>query len=336
MMKFSHITALFFTVSLFLFSGCQSNQLDVDVSEVTVKVDILRFEVDLFENKLNTLEAFKSKYGAFVNDYTMGIMGFPGNENEAFAQLMLYKTDPNAKKLYQLVKEKYGDFSVYEKELTKAYQYFKYYYPKDSIPVVITYISNFSLYMNPIGEGYIGVSLDMHMGQDFPSYQYTNIENYWKKILIPQTISVHHIMAHANDKFIGYNRGKHFLDEIVYQGKLLYFLDATLRQVPDPIKIGLTQEEFDWCVKEQSNIWSFFVKEQILYETDSRKFERFIKEGPFTIASGVPEKSPPMLGRYIGWQLVKQYMSKNPEVTLPELMSTIKSEIILQKSRFKP
>ncbi len=336
MMKFSHITALFFTVSLFLFSGCQSNQLDVDVSEVTVKVDILRFEVDLFENKLNTLEAFKAKYGAFVNDYTMGIMGFPGNENEAFAQLMLYKTDPNAKKLYQLVKEKYGDFSVYEKELTKAYQYFKYYYPKDSIPVVITYISNFSLYMNPIGEGYIGVSLDMHMGQDFPSYQYTNIENYWKKILIPQTISVHHIMAHANDKFIGYNRGKHFLDEIVYQGKLLYFLDATLRQVPDPIKIGLTQEEFDWCVKEQSNIWSFFVKEQILYETDSRKFERFIKEGPFTIASGVPEKSPPMLGRYIGWQLVKQYMSKNPEVTLPELMSTIKSEIILQKSRFKP
>jgi hypothetical protein len=336
MMKFSHITALFFTVSLFLFSGCQSNQLDFDVSEVTVKVDILRFEVDLFENKLNTLEAFKAKYGAFVNDYTMGIMGFPGNENEAFAQLMLYKTDPNAKKLYQLVKEKYGDFSVYEKELTKAYQYFKYYYPKDSIPVVITYISNFSLYMNPIGEGYIGVSLDMHMGQDFPSYQYTNIENYWKKILIPQTISVHHIMAHANDKFIGYNRGKHFLDEIVYQGKLLYFLDATLRQVPDPIKIGLTQEEFDWCVKEQSNIWSFFVKEQILYETDSRKFERFIKEGPFTIASGVPEKSPPMLGRYIGWQLVKQYMSKNPEVTLPELMSTIKSEIILQKSRFKP
>ena len=336
MMKFSHITALFFTVSLVLFSGCQSNPLDVDVSEVTVKVDILRFEVDLFENKLNTLEAFKAKYGAFVNDYTMGIMGFPGNENEAFAQLMLYKTDPNAKKLYQLVKEKYDNFSVYEKELTQAYQYFKYYYPKDSIPVVITYISNFSLYMNPIGDGYIGISLDMHMGQDFPPYQYTNIENYWKKILIPQTISVHHITAHANDKFIGYNRGKHFLDEMVYQGKLLYFLDATLRQVPDPIKIGLTQEEFDWCVKEQSNIWSFFVKEQILYETDSRKFDRFFKEGPFTIASGVPEKSPPMLGRFIGWQLVKQYMSKNPEVTLPDLMSTTKSEIILQKSRFKP
>jgi hypothetical protein len=335
-MKFSHITALFFTVSLVLFSGCQSNPLDVDVSEVTVKVDILRFEVDLFENKLNTLEAFKAKYGAFVNDYTMGIMGFPGNENEAFAQLMLYKTDPNAKKLYQLVKEKYANFSVYEKELTQAYQYFKYYYPNDSIPVVITYISNFSLYMNPIGDGYIGISLDMHMGQDFPPYQYTNIENYWKKILIPQTISVHHITAHANDKFIGYNRGKHFLDEMVYQGKLLYFLDATLRQVPDPIKIGLTQEEFDWCVKEQSNIWSFFVKEQILYETDSRKFDRFFKEGPFTIASGVPEKSPPMLGRFIGWQLVKQYMSKNPEVTLPDLMSTTKSEIILQKSRFKP
>ena len=336
MMKFSHITTLFFSVFLFLFSGCQSNQLDVDVSEVDVKLDILRFEVDLFENKLNTLDAFKEKYGAFVNDYTMGIMGFPGNENEAFAQLMLYKTDPNAKRLYQLVKEKYADFSVYEKELTQAYQYFKYYYPKDSIPAVITYISNFSLYMNPIGDGYIGISLDMHMGQDFAPYQYTNIENYWKKILIPQTVSVHHITAHANDKFIIYNRGKHFLDELVYQGKLLYFLDATLKQVPDPIKIGLTQQEYDWCVKEQANIWAFFVKEKILYETDHRKFDRFFKEGPFTFASGVPEKAPPMLGKFIGWQLIKQYMSENPKVTLPELMSTVNSEEILQKSHFKP
>lgn len=335
-MKISHISILILSVFIFLFSACQNNGLKVDVSDVNVKLDVLRFEVDLFENKLNTLDDFKAKYGTFVNDYTMGIMGFSGDENEAFNQLMLYKTDPNAKRLYALVKEKYADFSSYENELTEAYKYFKYYYPNDSIPKVITYISNFSFYMNPVGDGYIGISLDMHMGKDFAPYQYTNIENYWKKILIPQSISVHHILAHANDKFISYHRGKHFLDELVYQGKLLYFIEATLNKVPDPIKIGLTQEEYDWCLKEKSNIWAFFVKEKILYETDNRKYDRFFKEGPYTIASGVPEKTPPMLGKFIGWQLIKQYMLENPKVTLQELMVNKNSEEILQKSHFKP
>jgi hypothetical protein len=73
----------------------------------------------------------------------MGIMGFEGNEQEAFNQLMMFKNDPNAKKQYQLVNQKYQNFEPYEKELTQAYKYFKYYFPKEEIPKIITFISNF-------------------------------------------------------------------------------------------------------------------------------------------------------------------------------------------------
>src|SRR5690606_29405973 len=120
-------------------------------------------------------------------------------EQELFDQLMLFKTDANSKKLYALVKDKFGDFETYKNELTQAYKYFKYHLPNEKIPSIITYTSNFSFYINPVGDGYIGIALDMHMGSDFKYYDYANIESYWRKIQIPQSIVTNHMLAHAND-----------------------------------------------------------------------------------------------------------------------------------------
>ncbi len=337
MKKFFQNPATIFALFLILFSvSCKNNQLDVDVSDIEVKLDIRRFEEDLFENRLTDYSGFSAKYPNFLNAYTQAILGFPGNDTEAFNQLMLFKTDVNAKKMYQFVKEKYHDFTPYENDLTKAYRYFKYYFPNEKIPAVITYTSNFSFYMNPIGEDYIGIALDMHMGQGFVPYKYTNIENYWKKVLEPATIVPLHMLAHANGLFSGTNRKENFTDEMIYWGKLLYFLDATTPWVEDHLKIGMTKQELEWCRNEESNIWAFFVKEKYLYETDSRRFDRLFREGPKTVASGVPEDTPAMIGKFAGWMAVRKYMEENRKVTLSELMNDSNAKGILDKSGYKP
>ena len=332
--QFSITTAVVF-IMLFL-TSCQSNKLDINTGDIEVKLDIRHFENDLFENKLNDYQSFSNKYPFFLTDYNKGIIGFPGNEQEAFQQLMLFKTDVNAKKVYGFVKEKFGNFKPYEDELTEAYKRFKYYFPEEKIPTIITYTSNFSFYVNPVGQDYIGIALDMHLGQDFKPYEYTNIEMYWRKILIPQTIVINHMMAHANDLFLKTNKAKNFTDEMVYYGKLLYFLDAVTPNVPDHIKIGMTQAEFDWCKKEEHNIWAFIVKEKYLFDTDKRRFERLLKEGPKTIASGIPPEAPAMIGRYVGWMAVRMYMDENNSVDLKSLMNNNNAELILQESGYKP
>ncbi len=337
MKKFFHYSTKAAVVFFILFfSSCKNNQLDVDTSNVEVKLNILRFEDDLFENRLNDYGSFSAKYPAFINDYTRAILGFPGNDTDAFNQLMLFKTDPNAKKMYEFVKDKFKDFKPYEDELTKAYKYLKFHFPDAKIPDIVTYTSNFSFYMNPVGQNYIGIALDMHMGQDFVPYKYTNIENYWKKILIPESIVTNHMLAQANDMFVKTNKGENFIDEIIYQGKLLYFLDATTPWVADHIKIGMTKAELEWCKKEEANIWAFFVKEKYLYETDRRRFDRLIKEGPKTIASGVPPEAPAMIGKFSGWMAVRQYMEENTSVSLADLMNDLNAKDILQKSGYKP
>ncbi len=334
--KFIFITSLFVLFALFLLTGCKENRLDVNVSDIHVQLEIKRFEKDLFENKIIDYATAKRSYGYFIDDYTMGIIGLSGDSQTAFNQLMLYKNDQNAKKAYQLIESKFRDFKPYEEQLTKAYQYFKYYFPNEKIPTIITYTGNFSYTMNPVGNGYIGIALDMHMGTDFKPYEFANIEKYWRKILIPESIVTNHMMAHANDLFSGSNLKESFADEMVYYGKLLYFLDATLPSVPDEVKIGMTKEEFEWCKKEEKNIWTFMVKEKYLYETESKKYDKLLNEGPKTILSGVPPDAPAMLGRYTGWMIVRQLMAENPDITIPELMKDKNAKSIIQKSGYKP
>lgn len=338
MKKFFQLTATAFAVFLLLFyTSCSSNRLDVDISDINVKLDIRHFEDDLFENKLTDYQSFNAKYPSFLSDYTLGILSFPYNSaQEAFPQLMLYKTDVNVKGAYNEVKAKFGNFKPYEEELTTAYKYFKYHFPQEKIPSIVTYFSHFSLYMNPVGQDYIGIGLDMHMGEKFKYYDYARIENYWRKNLIPESIVTNHMLAHANDLFLKTHRNKNFIDEMIYQGKLLYFLDATTPKVPDHIKIGMTQKEFEWCKAEEKNIWAFIVKEKYLYDTERKNYERLIKEGPKTIASGVPEDAPAMIGKYAGWMAVRQYMNENSDVSLSELMNDGNAETILQKSGYKP
>jgi uncharacterized protein YjaZ len=144
------------------------------------------------------------------------------------------------------------------------------------------------------------------------------------------------MMAHANDLFLKYNSDKNCLDNMVYQGKLLYFLDATTPKVPDHVKIGLTKEEFEWCQREEKMIWEFIVKEKYIYETEKRKYERLFKEGPRTLAEGVPEDCPAMIGKYAGWMMVRKYMNENSKITLKDLMIDSNADGILKKSNYKP
>lgn len=334
--KFIFITNSFALFIMLLISGCNENRLDVNVSDIEVKLDIKHFETDLFENKIVDYATAKKKYGYFIDDYTQGILGIPGDSVTAFNQLMQLKSNANMQKVYQQVKEKYQNFKPYEQELTEAYQHFKYYFPNEPIPSIVTFTSNFSFYLNPVGEGYIGIGLDMHMGADYKIYDYANIEKYWRKILTPQTIVTNHMMAHANDLFANTNMHGTLADEMIYYGKLLYFLDATVPKVADEVKIGMTKAEFDWCKQEEKSIWAFLVKEKYLYETESKKYEKLITEGPKTILSGVPDEAPAMLGRYTGWMIVRKYMAENPDITLPELMKNNNAKGILQQSGYKP
>jgi len=113
-------------------------------------------------------------------------------------------------------------------------------------------------------------------------------------------------------------------------------MDQVLPDVPDSTKIGYTAKQLDWCKKYEPSIWGYLLDENLLYETDYNKIKKFIDVAPFTSGIGENNEAAPRLGLYEGWQIVKSYMDKHPDVTLPQLMANTDPQQILTDSKYHP
>jgi hypothetical protein len=126
------------------------------------------------------------------------------------------------------------------------------------------------------------------------------------------------------------------VDRMVYHGKVLYLLDRLLPDVADSIKIGYTAPQEDWCKNYEPEIWAYLLQENLLYETDYLKIQKYLTDAPFTPGLGQGNESAPKLGVWVGWQIVKKYMERHPEVSLQQLLLSKNTKIILKESRYKP
>ena len=50
----------------------------------------------------------------------------------------------------------------------------------------------------------------------------------------------------------------------------------------------------------------------------------------------MPPAAPGRTANYIGWQIVKAYMRRNPEADIQDLIEATDAQQFLQKSRYKP
>jgi uncharacterized protein YjaZ len=108
-----------------------------------------------------------------------------------------------------------------------------------------------------------------------------------------------------------------------------------LPSVTDAQKIGYSQEEMDWAKANEEQMWKYFVERELLYSTDSQLDRKFLDPAPFSkFGLELDNESPGRLGRYMGWQIVRAFMEKNP-VGLQQLLDMPADEI-LKKSNYKP
>jgi hypothetical protein len=61
---------------------------------------------------------------------------------------------------------------------------------------------------------------------------------------------------------------------------------------------------------------------------------KYTSDGPFT--SVLSKQAPARIGHWVGWQIIRQYMNNNPDVSLEQLMQENDAQAILKKSKYKP
>lgn len=129
---------------------------------------------------------------------------------------------------------------------------------------------------------------------------------------------------------------KSLLARMVYNGKIMYLMDLVLPDVADSTKIGYTTKQLEWAKGNESNIWGYFLQENLLYETDYNKIQKYVSVAPFTPGLGENNESAPKLGIWAGWQIVRKYMENNPDITLAQLMALTDEQKILNGAKYHP
>jgi len=107
-----------------------------------------------------------------------------------------------------------------------------------------------------------------------------------------------------------------------------------LPDYPGYLKMDYTPAQFDWITKNESHIWAAIIENRMLYSTDNHLIRAFMMDGPFT--AEFSKDSPPRLGEWIGWQIVRTYMDENTNVSLNQLMQENDPQKILTLSGYKP
>jgi hypothetical protein len=337
-MRLTKYTLLFALATLVLFA-CKRNPLKVDISAIESEVEVVRFGEELMqlENKdtVQTWVELSNAHPGFFDLFTYRIIQIGGIGDEYFAELMKgFVTDSMIQAVKADTNKEFSNPKKLEKQLKKAFKYYSYHFPTKELPTIYTYVSGFNQSV-VTAENIVGISLDKYLGRDCIYYQQLNTTPQYKI----QNMHKHKILsdvayAWGITEFGAENQATNLLGNMVQKGKLMYLVDAMLPDMPDSLKIGYTSQQIEWCQMNEPQMWTYLIEKEMLYSSKRMDIVRYINDAPST--SGFPTDSPGRAGIWIGWQIVREYMQKHPECTLPQLMANKNYQKILNDSGYNP
>ena len=333
---------LFFLICLAALS-C-NNKKSADISNINLNIPIERFDQELSGLNSDSISeiapVLRKKYTWFYDDYMEKMVGAgPTWDTVYYTNLRSILRNKDYLELSSTVAQTFPSLEKQQLELNRAFRYIKYYYPKQKFPRLISFISGFAV-QTPIGNDYIGIGLDMFLGKNgdrfYPALR-QSIPQYISRRFNPENISPRVIEAFIREEmFLENDTDRTLISKMVYNGKILYFMDSVLPAITDILKIGYSTEQLEWCKENEAGIWAYFLENDLLFESDYMKIQRYLSEAPFTPGLGENSSSAPKLGVWTGWQIVRQYMEKNPDISVQQLMLEKDAQKILAGSKYKP
>jgi len=326
-------------------AGCGKGKDIPDVSNITIPVEMKRFERDLFSLDTNNMAAglanLETDYGEFGDLFFRKILGSKDSTvapegHEAFVRGFI--TYPAVRHLYDTCQVVFPNLDGLKKDFGQAFQFYKYYFPLQPLSgEVVTYISEYSIGGFLYDGNSIGVGLDFNLGEKYPYQQYNPTNPNFSQYLT-SSFNKDHIVQKSMKLLVqdlnGPPSGNRLLDFMIHNGKELYILDHLLPYAPDSVKLEYSQPQVDWCNENEANIWAYLVSENLLYSTAWKDFRKLVEYSPNS--PGMPDEAPGRTANWLGWQIVKAYMEKHPGISFEELIALKDSQAIMDGSKYKP
>ena len=311
----------------------------------TMQAEVVRFEQLI---KVLPEDDLVSGYRNLAREYPGFAQLYSENLIEArdslslLKELTLTRTDSSYLQLQAEVENRLEDLDYEYRQLSQLLENYSKLLdlPPSSIPRVYTFISGFAyqaFVFDDGGKNGVGLGLDMFLGEDFP-YQEIHPADPLFSYYLSRTYSKEHIVRKAAEVLVEDimipPQKSDFLHLMIWGGKKLYIIDQLLDFVPDSIVTEYTQDQLEWCRDNQAEMWQFFFEEDLFYASDLRRFSKLV--GPAPTSPGMPKESPGRTGNYMGWQIVKAFMERNPGTSIRQLIAFNDAQALLDQSRYKP
>jgi len=312
---------ILFVMSTLLFACADADKVSAEIDKIDVELKVARFDREFAKAKPLDIPILKKTYPYL----------FPAKYSDSVWVAKL--KDTVQVELLSETDQLFSDFSEQKHDLVQLFKHIKYYFPDYTLPKVVTVISDVD-YNNRIilADSLLLIGLDNYLGPEhrfyegLPKYIAAGLD---KKYLTSDVASAFakHVVPKPKDRS--------FLAQMVYYGKELYVKDQLVPFVTDAQKINYSEQQLDWAIANEEQIWRNFIEQEHLYSTNSRLGQRFLDPTPFSkFGLDLDNESPGRIGRFLGWQIVRGFMEKN-DVTLQQMLQ-LPAEEIFKKSNYKP
>lgn len=310
---------MLFGLSLIV-SGCSSSTHPKPQDLPEFSFELIRFE-HVFFGDLNTpLDQLKSQYPYFFPEQTPD---FVWEEK---------RTDSLQQVLFKATQTLFKD--DLKQRTSNVLRYANHYFPNDKLPrKVITLLTDVDYSLRAVdADSLLLISIDTYLGESHPLYE--GIPQYIKNSLVPEHLESELIDALSN-RYIQKTNSRSFLSRMVTHGKRLLIHDYLAPDLMVHQHIQYTQNQWDWAISHESDVWRYFVDNEWLFSTDESLRFRFLTLSPYSkFYSYLDENSPGRIGQWIGYRMVKAYQ-KRTGASLQEVLAANAQEI-LKKSRYNP
>ena len=261
-------------------------------------------------------------------------------ENASDSLLNDRRNDTMNLRLHQKALMLFNQDNSLQDSLSQIFTRLQAFYPKFKIPTVYTFTGELA-YEYPVA--YFAETADMvigpdwFLGEDYEGYQLMGIPDYFRNQMNPGNFKPKVVESIAR-QMVPYDiRKRKFIERMIYEGKMLIIQDAILPETADRFKIGYTQDEINWAVTNEAQIYMYFTEEQLFFSDDNNLNLRFINPAPFSkFFSENDTQSPGRIGVWMGWQICRAYLDKNKDITLQEFLNEPDLIGIFNASGYKP
>ncbi len=322
---------LLFLISSLFCLGCTDRKA---YGGDSIPVKICRFDTDIYQYIRNESdEKSLEKDSPFLNIYGENIIGIGKVDSTGFYErLKSFFSEPTLMGMYKDEQHFFLNTEEYEKELSIGFRILLNKFPEIKLPQIGMHVSGLNQNII-VTDSFLSLSADKYLGSDYPLYQQF-FYDYQLKLMSPERVVPDYLLGFLMSRFIFKGNEDVLLDRMLYEGKLRYILSLLLPERQIWESVAYSEEEWNWCVKNEDKIWKTILQQKQLYTQDYLITSQYINEAPHT--TPLTASSPGRVGIWVGYRIISSYMENNMEISVSELLKKNNYLEILKESKYKP